>query len=547
MTTTRTLRDYLSSLPEGIGASVVTPGLQSMPTANFVTADMLAPVAAVAASALQEIQPGNGVEVDNTDPQRPIVTATGATQVNADWDATSGPAEILNKPTLGTAAAQDVEYFATAAQGEAAETALQPEAIGVSVQAYSSVLQNTTASFTSALLAKLNGIASGATANQSDAYLLNRANHTGTQAAGTITGLAAVATTGAYSDLSDKPTLGAMAAKNNVAVSDISATGTPDNTTYLRGDGSWSTPAGGGGSGTVTSVAATVPTGLSVSGSPITISGTLAFTWASGYQAYTSVEATKLSGITAGADPTGTTMAAATAKTTPVDADTLAINDSAASNALKKVTWANVKATLKTYFDTLYQPLAAKLTALAGQTWAADQITYQTSSSAVSTTTLTSFGRSLIDDADASAARSTLGLVIGTNVQAQSAKLSDIAGLSPTTGDSIVWNGTNYVSQAAGGGTVIQSIQTGYASTTSASSGSGEDGRYLDVTISSVTTTKCMVLIYGLGGSSSGSAITSGSSNVVSARLTSPTNLRLSTPGGAFSNIYARWTVVEYK
>jgi hypothetical protein len=45
---------------------------------------------------------------------------------------------------------------------------------------------------------------------------------------------------------------------------------------------------------------------------------------------------------------------AATAKTTPVDADTMGIIDSAASNVLKKVTWANIKATLKAYFDTLY-------------------------------------------------------------------------------------------------------------------------------------------------------------------------------------------------
>lgn len=50
------------------------------------------------------------------------------------------------------------------------------------------------------------------------------------------------------------------------------------------------------------------------------------------------------------------------AKTTPVDADTMPLNDSAASNALKKVTWANIKATLKTYLDTLYQPLASVLT-----------------------------------------------------------------------------------------------------------------------------------------------------------------------------------------
>ena len=51
----------------------------------------------------------------------------------------------------------------------------------------------------------------------------------------------------------------------------------------------------------------------------------------------------------------GTLIAAATGKTTPVDGDSTIISDSEASGAQKKLTWANLKATLKTYFDSLYQ------------------------------------------------------------------------------------------------------------------------------------------------------------------------------------------------
>lgn len=53
----------------------------------------------------------------------------------------------------------------------------------------------------------------------------------------------------------------------------------------------------------------------------------------------------------------GALIASATDKSTPVDADYLGLMDSAASNILKKLSWANVKATLKTYFDSLYSSL----------------------------------------------------------------------------------------------------------------------------------------------------------------------------------------------
>jgi hypothetical protein len=54
------------------------------------------------------------------------------------------------------------------------------------------------------------------------------------------------------------------------------------------------------------------------------------------------------------ADDSLTTINAAALKATPVDTDWFSSIDSAAGNIFKRVTWANIKATLKTYFDTLY-------------------------------------------------------------------------------------------------------------------------------------------------------------------------------------------------
>jgi hypothetical protein len=58
----------------------------------------------------------------------------------------------------------------------------------------------------------------------------------------------------------------------------------------------------------------------------------------------------------------GTFSNSLTAKTAPVDADTFNIVDSAAANVEKKLSWLNVKATLKTYFDAIYTTTSAVAT-----------------------------------------------------------------------------------------------------------------------------------------------------------------------------------------
>ena len=60
------------------------------------------------------------------------------------------------------------------------------------------------------------------------------------------------------------------------------------------------------------------------------------------------------------------------------------------------------------------QTADATLTALAGVTTSADQVIYATASDTFTTTALTAFGRSLIDDVDASTARTTLGVPSGS-------------------------------------------------------------------------------------------------------------------------------------
>ncbi len=131
------------------------------------------------------------LNTDNTDPANPVVqisvdgvTITGAgtpwSPLVAIWDGTGDvhwPASSVDDRIAtfdGTTGKiiQDggvkVSDLATAAQGALADSALQSSDIGVIVQAHSSVLDNTTASFTTADETKLDGIESGAEVNTID-------------------------------------------------------------------------------------------------------------------------------------------------------------------------------------------------------------------------------------------------------------------------------------------------------------------------------------------------------------------------------------------
>jgi hypothetical protein len=87
------------------------------------------------------------------------------------------------------------------------------------------------------------------------------------------------------------------------------------------------------------------------------------------------------------------------------------------------------------------QEQSATLDLIAGLSPATDRYVYFTGASSAALGTITTAGRALLDDANAAAQRSTLGLVIGVNVQAQNQSLANIAQTIPAA-NTIAYNDT---------------------------------------------------------------------------------------------------------
>lgn len=206
-------------------------------------------------------------------------------------------ADLTGKPTLFSGAYADLTGKPTLFDGQFSSLTGTPSTFAPSAhtQAFSTITATpttlsgygitdgvTSASLTS-LLAGKETAGAAATAQ---AYAVQRTNHTGTQSAATITGLAGVATSGAYADLTGKPTLfsGAYAdltGKPTIPAAQVQSDWNavaglgvilnkpviPTNTNQLTNGAGFTTN-----TGTVTSVAA----GAGLTGGTITSTGTIA-------------------------------------------------------------------------------------------------------------------------------------------------------------------------------------------------------------------------------------------------------------------------------
>jgi hypothetical protein len=191
----------------------------------------------------------------------------------------------------------------------------------------------------------------------------------------------------------------------------------------------------------------------------VTDTTSIVWDWATGGQAK-ATRAALTGDVTASADSNATTIAnnaVTTAKILDANVTLAKMADLAQDQFIGRTTastgvpqTATITAAARTVLDDTTvgnmlttlggQPLDSELTAIAGLTSAADKLPYFTGSGTAAVTDLTTFGRSLIDDAAASNARTTLGVdASGKQPQTFSFALSDETTAITTGTDKLKW------------------------------------------------------------------------------------------------------------
>lgn len=228
-------------------------------------------------------------------------------------------------------------------------------------------------------------------------------------------------------------------------------------------DGSWTAiTTGGAGSGTVTSVAMSVPTGLSVAGSPITSSGTLAVTYSSGYAIPTTAKQTEWDtaygwGNHASAGYLTTSSAASTYQ--PLDGDLTAIAALSGTSGLLKKTAANTYTLDTSTYLTSYTET--------------DPVFSASEAASITSTDTTNWDTAYGWGNHASAGYLTSS-AIGVSVQAYDADLTSWAAITPSSKQDTLVSGTNI--KTVNSNSLLGSGNVSVGTVTSITAGTGLSG-----------------------------------------------------------------------